>query len=411
MGLSDKQKGFSMCALLRDFLVNALPSKITPKFLVNSLYGKKVDFIFLVHPRHKEDIYKTVPLLKFITRFIPEKFILKILTKCPAYVIAKSEWKERDLRGLIVSTSIMPDELLIKRDNTLSELKRIVSFIKKIATGKVYVGLAAWWPIVTNSGLAFQRVLEGDDNIAITNGHTATLVSIYLMVKHICGIADTKLDSLKILIIGIGKMGSAVAEIFNGKVKELGIIDRNEMRLRGVENYLSKKKQHSSVSRYVATDSLFSERIFSILSDYDITICTTSNVNYIIKDSSALRKCIVIDDSRPEAFPRVIDENRNAIVLEGGIIKLKGIELDDDFGFGKKDNVFGCMAEALILAADEMRSLKPVIGEIDYNNFYKMLAYCRKHDIGEGDFKSGQKEVSLELVKKIINNKRTAKTK
>jgi predicted amino acid dehydrogenase len=329
-----------------------------------------------------------------------------MLTGCPAYMVSKVEWRGV-VQGLVISTSIMPEDLFLKREDTSSQLSRIVSFIKKITDGKVYVGLAAWWPIVTNSGLAFKRVVNEDDRIVVTNGHTATLLSIYLIIDKICEIAGLKFSELNILIIGVGKMGSAVAELLNGKVNDIGIIDRNAIRMKTLEKNLLKKTSHSTIKRYEATDSFLSEKLTFILSKYDIAVCTTSNVNYLIKDPSLLRDCIIIDDSRPEAFPRIIDLERNVLVLEGGLIKFKGLELDSDFGFGKKDNVFGCMAEAILLALDNMQTLKPTLGDIDYDNFNKMLIYCKKNNITEGDLKSGQKEVTFELLRRIIKNKYT----
>ena len=397
-------------SIFRDFLMNIFPLNAVTRRLAGLLYGKKIDFIFLVHPRHKKDIYDTVPLLKFIAKFIPEKIVLKILALCPAYVVSKAEWDEGRLRGLVISTSIMPKDLLTKRENTVAELGKIVRFIRKITRSKVYVGLAAWWPIVTNSGLAFRRVLSENDRIVITNGHTATLVSMYLMLNSICEIAGTELRFLKILIIGVGKMGAAVAEKLNGKVESLGIIDRNETRMKSLEYHLLKKNTGLKIKKYIATESLFADEIYSILQDYHIVVCTTSNINYIIKDSSALRNCLIIDDSRPEAFPRVIDSQRKVAVLEGGLLKFKGISLDADFGYGMRDNVFGCMGEALLLALDGANALKPVVGEINDDSFDKMLAYCKENNVREGDFKSGHNEVAPELLRNIIKNKERSAT-
>lgn len=391
--------------LCRDALTNILPKVLVAPWLINLFYGNKIDFIFLVHPRHKNDIYDTVPSLKFIKRFIPEKLLLKILALCPAYAISKVEWKGI-VRGLVVSTSIMPDDLFSKREGTFSELIRIIDFIRKITSNRVvYVGLAAWWPIVTNSGLAFKRVLKESDRIVITNGHTATLLSIYFTISRICEITGLKFNELRILIIGLGKMGSAVAEALNGKVNTIGMIDRNDMRMKTLQDSLFKKTPHSAIERHIATESFLFNETLSLLSEYDIVVCTTSNLNFIIKDTSLLKDCIIIDDSRPEAFPRVVDPGRNVVVLEGGLIKFEGIELDTDFGFGKKDNVFGCMAEAIILALDSLRTLKAVLGEIDYDNFNKMLVYSKEHNITEGDFKSGPKEVTFELLRHIMKNK------
>lgn len=404
MGSSQESRKLGLHSLIRDFLISILPEKLIPRFFIRVLYGGKTDFVFLVHPRHKDDIYNTIPLLGILRKILPEKILLKILRACPAYVVAAVKWPNIT-RGLVVSTSIMPEDLFNKREETILELKRIVDFLRKIAEDRIYVGLAAWWPIVTNSGLVFKKMLRENDKIIVTNGHTATLLSLYLAIDKIREISGMKLNELKVIVIGAGRMGAAAAEYLNGRVDTIGMVERNETRLKVLKEGMMIKSPHSTINTYLSGDSFLSAEMLSVLREYDIAVCTTSNVNYIVGDNALLRDCVILDDSRPEAFPRVINPGRNLVVLEGGLVKFKGIEVDADFGFGRKDNVFGCMAEAIILALDKMKTLNPITGEIDYDNFERMLVYCRQHGITEGDFKSGHSEVEPEVLRGVVKSK------
>jgi predicted amino acid dehydrogenase len=95
---------------------------------------------------------------------------------------------------------------------------------------------------------------------------------------------------------------------------------------------------------------------------------------------------VAIDDSRPEALPR--DPRHKRIILEGGLLKIKGVKLDYDYGFGQDENVFGCLGEAFVLALDQCKTLKPTVGDIDLENFHRVVDFCRKNCVSEGDLKS-----------------------
>lgn len=392
----------TLFTILRDFIINILPIERFPPWLIKRLYSFNPDIVFLTHPRDMSDIYNAAPFLKFLTKILSESLVYKIINLCPAYSVARINWRNK-IHGLVVTTSVLPSELFEKREKTLLIAEKMINYIRKISFSTVYIGLAAWWPIVTNNGLAFKRFLNEDDRLKITNGHTATLVSIYLTIRKIALLANLELRKLNIMILGVGRIGAAVAKLLNGKVNKIGLGDKNTIRLKTVKNKLIHKMPLSRIENHIISETMDDEGLNSILSKYDITVCTTSNVSYIIRKERVLKNCIVIDDSRPEAFPRVVDLDLHAAVIEGGLIKIKGIEIDYDFGFGKKDNVFGCLAETFILALDKSHKLRPILGEIDFDNFRLMLKFCEKNNITEGDIMSGYRKLSYFEIKKLLN--------
>jgi len=389
---------------LRDIVVSLLPVSQLPAPWIKILYGRDVTFVFLTHPRDEKDIFCTFPLLAVLHRVIPSKWILGFLSIFPCFVAAKVV-SPQGLNGFFISTPLLPSTLFQNRDKTLKNAKKIVQFIRKITTQRVYVGLAAWWPIVTNSGVAFERYLEKDDRVVVTNGHSATLASIVLSVEKICQIAALPIRDLKLLIIGVGKMGGAVAQHFFGRTSAMGLVDQNEKRLDRVAEDLRQKTASTKIEKIPVSDTGFSGAILPALVDYHIAVCTTSNVGYVIKDEALLKNCIILDDARPEAFPRIVDADRGVIVLEGGLIKVAGIQIDSDFGFGNSDNIFGCLAEAFLMNLDGLRTLKPTLGEVDAENFQKLLSVCKQNKITCGDFKAGWQLVNDDMIKKVIQSK------
>ena len=253
--------------------------------------------------------------------------------------------------------------------------------------------------------MIFNSILDTDDRIKVTNGHTTTLASIYLTIEKIADTSEKPMKNLKILVLGVGRMGEAVVKILNGKVSIIGLGDKNTVRLEIVKDMLKKEKFFSSIQTHFIPENIDAIALNSILSRYDIIISTTSNISYITNDKEALKGCVIIDDARPEAFPRIFDLDTHTIVLEGGLMKIEGIEVNYDFGFGKKDNVFGCLAETFMLALDNSRTLKPTLGEIDFNNFKSLLNFCERNNIYVGDFMSGHRKLAnLEMVKILHSN-------
>ena len=378
---------------MRDLIISRLPFDKLPLWLINFLYGFSPDFVFLVHPRGINDMYNTIPFLRKWRYLMPEKFILKFASFWPAGVVADVRWNGK-LKGHIVSTPMLPEMLFAKREYVANSIPKIVNFIRKISNSRVYVGLGGWWPIVTNRGLAFKRGLRENDSIVITNGHTATALSIFLTIKTISRIADIPLGNLKIAIIGVGKIGKAVLTLLSGNVDIIGLFDTNEVWLDIAAQKAKKHPDSSNIKIHKVADKQLDKDTVSKLCEYHIAVCTTSNIELIIKDSDMLKNILVIDDSRPEAFPRIVDTNKKVLVLEGGLVKLKGVKMGADFGFNKEDNVFGCMAEAIILALDKEQSVKSILGDIDFENLKNMENFFRENDISEGDLKSGRQNIN-----------------
>ncbi|OGX05166.1 MAG: hypothetical protein A3G87_01345 [Omnitrophica bacterium RIFCSPLOWO2_12_FULL_50_11] len=403
-GIRNRAGGITLGSAIRDLIVNLLPIKRLPKAWIQRLYGRDVSFIFLTHPRNTQDIYKTFPLLRRLRTIFPEKMIFHILSFCPCFVAARVA-TNRGLSGFFVSTSLFPESLFNNRDRTLRNASRILNFISKITTGPVYVGLAAWWPIVTNAGAAFQRFNRENDRIIITNGHTCTLASIFLSVEKIALISNVPVGSLEILIIGAGKMGGAVAAALNSRVYKIGLVDQNERRLCSLAEELRNGKKGSEIEQFVVNSGTFSDIVLPALTKYHIAVCTTSNIGYVIEDASKLTNCVILDDARPEAFPRIVSVARNAVVLEGGLMKIDGVQVDSDFGFGTDRNVFGCLAEALLLSIDQAKTLLPTVGDIGMDNFKQFLSVCEENGIVQGDFVSGHVHVEDAVIKSVMHAK------
>jgi hypothetical protein len=86
-------------------------------------------------------------------------------------------------------------------------------------------------------------------------------------------------------------------------------------------------------------------------------------------------------------------------------MKIKGIKQKYDFGFGIDDNVFGCLAESFLLAADKVETLQPTLGEVDFENFEKMIAAFSQLGVSVGDFKCRDEVIDEKRLVSIMKSK------
>jgi predicted amino acid dehydrogenase len=385
------QKNFlaSLLGYLRDSIILILPVKHIHPSLTRLLYGTDVHFAFLVHPRAYQDIFISSPFLKPLQFILRKKNAARFFFGAAPFVLNKVH-SLQGVHGLVVALMTMPELMFGQRREAEKRLVAALKLISKIGGPGTVVGLGGWWPMVTQRGLSIKEHAE-KLGLRVTNGHCGTLASIYLTIEKIARIGKIEKGSLCIAIIGVGKMGTNVARALNGRVKRLILIDIQEPNLKKIKRSLEEAGSGTVVDIVISNPESIGS-LKEILKDCQIGVCATSSLRNLLKLRDLPYGFIAIDDSRPEALPR--DPKNERIVLEGGLLKIIGAAIDYDFGFGQDDNVFGCLGEAFLLALDKERKLKPTLGDVDMENFFKVLDFCCAHGVTAGDLKSSDAFVS-----------------
>lgn len=390
----------SFWGYVRDFIIYFLPIPQLPSWLTRWLYGVDAKFVFFIHPRRSEDIFIAAPFFTLLRRFFDKQTTLKIIAKFPPIVIGRIK-TPKNVEGLVLSSFFVPEILIKARRSTLKEAFMGISFARKISTKGAIFGLGGWWPIVTRRGIGLKDFAE-KKGIVVTNGHCGTLVALSLILEKIAKVSSIDFEDMKVVILGVGKMGTNVARVVCNQIKELILIDINPAKLLKLEKELRAKDNGHTRLKICISDNNNGE-LKDILTDCHVSICTTTNLRRVIKTEDIPENTVIIDDSRPEAISR--DAGHNKIVLEGGLMKIRGLDIDYNFGFGIDNNVFGCLAESYALALNALKILKPTLGDVDLENYERMKKFCLDNDIECGDFKSRDLTISEELIKKIVTNK------
>jgi len=391
---------FSLLHFIRDAVIFILPVRRVPSFLVKALYGVKPKFVFFVHPRRTEDIYTGFPPAVLLRKILGKKIFLRFFYKFPPFVLSSVKTPS-GIDGLVISSPFLPENFFRNKRDILKEAFRGFYFGSKLVKKNAVFGLGGLWPMVTRRGIALNLYAK-KNGVKITNGHSGTLLSLFLTIKKMADVSNIKLNDLKILILGVGKMGENLARLLYGKVATITLVDINENRLNLVEKKLKETMTDTDIQKYTNKED-FGE-LEDIFRSNHIAVCTTSNIKRILKPQNIPENCIIIDDSRPEGIPRDLEGDR--VVVEGGLMKINGLVQQYDFGFGIDENVFGCLAESFLLAADPTGELKPTLGEVDFENLNRLNALCEKANVEVGDFKCRDAKIEESKVFSILKNKK-----
>ena len=215
MKAPDLQIHITFFSLLRDIIVSKLPFRL-PAFICRWLYGVHPDFVFLTHPRYEADIFDMFPISKTLSFFFSKESIIRLFARFPAVVVCTMYWGQHNLHGLVLSTPHLPQDFFGRRKKTLEVASQMMDFLHKITHKKTYIALSGWWPPATNKGRLFKQVLSENDRLVVTTGHTATLMSLCRTVARVAKCLDHELSDTSVAILGVGNMGSIVAQVLNG---------------------------------------------------------------------------------------------------------------------------------------------------------------------------------------------------
>ncbi len=385
------------CGYLRDLLIAFLPIPRIPRALRIALLGTDPKFVFLVHPRRKEDIHIAWPFA-WPFRVLLRKYFYLWLQHLPPTVLDIVKTPS-GVDGVIVSSTWLPDALIHNRKAALKEARKCIRFAAKLSRKGAYLGLGEWWPFLTKRGEAVQKYAK-DRGMQVTSGYCGTLCSLHLSASEMARVSGIKPSDLRVLILGIGKMGASVAHVLANEVGQIVVFDKNRVKQERVIKELQLRTGKTAIAGLESAD-----QIPSALAKSDFCICTTSNLTRILAPDELPENAIVLDDSRPEAVPRIYDRDRGILVLEGGLLKIRGVQMSYDFGFGNHEEVFGCLGEAYMLACDDGKTLAPTVGDVDISNFRSMLASRGRLGVAAGEFRCGSTFVDPSDVAKIIRKK------
>ena len=272
----------------------------------------------------------------------------------------------------------------------LAIIKDAVNLAKNRGAG--IIGFGGYTSIVTNNCTDLV-----ESSIGLTSGNSLTAAAAIEAIAQAASERGIDVSNATLGIVGAaGNIGKVLAEVMADEVGSIKLImrRRGKKRLVRLVNEIYGHKLHKDISAslcgidrvLMATESYknnedahatFDEFRLSLeaelgdkapisivsemeaLQDCDLIICATNSPEPIVFPKHIGQQSVIICDiaTPQDVSSDVISEKPNAVVIEGGVIKLPrqqtmdigGMELD-------KGNVYACMAETIILGMTGMNS-------------------------------------------------------
>jgi len=323
-------------------LVPILPAWacMTSQTSCQTSYAGALDFVFVVHPRHRADLTKIFPE----AHFYPDSLLCQLSLFYDTYV---SSWVECNiggvmLRGEILSIPYSPMDLIDQLPRARLALKATVAYAKTRST-KI-LGLGALLPAISGYGA---MLLEDAGEVGITTGHGFTALTV---LKYIQAIEVARLDSRPIAIVGAaGSTGRAVIRclLHDNPNRSLLLIDLPQQL-----GLITKIKGLNPELHLVTSDR-------KVLKQAGIVVTLTNAVGAILSADEFGYNAVILDDAQPENVSVDVLNLRPDLTVVKCLAKVPGLNCPLDLGlFGgvsdpesTRELTFTCLAETILLAA------------------------------------------------------------
>ena len=264
----------------------------------------------------------------------------------------------------------------------LTRLQQGLELAKEL--GCEVMGLGGLTSVLAKNGYALDSLGMG-----LTTGNTYTLVTSCQALERVASEMAFPLEGATVAVVGAsGNIGEAYAHWLAGKARKVILIGRpaRETQLQEVARELRQK----SVSEIAVSIDM------SVLADCDFVVSVTNAPGYVIvpEDLSPKVKAILDVATPADVDPRVLTECPHVRVLQGGWVKIPGLEGYLGSAFPTPPgHTLACMAETMLLGLRSHRTPFSY-GPLEKDKIKKIADWAR-----ESGFELGQL-IGAEDVKK-----------
>lgn len=313
----------------------------------------KIKFAFIVHSRYRDDIVRKYQFLKYLPNFLIDfvTFNLRPIKVSKITGLIDKNLNE-EIFGIIIGIPMTARQLL---ENRSVALRRIIQAVNKASNlGAKYIALGAMTSSLSRSGLDIIDNIPKD--ISITTGRTYTAKNICDYVVYYTGKFNLDISKTVIAIVGAaGGIGSSVAINLSRKGYRNFILVDLERKLSNLYGHIEKMNNYSNSLNVESTHKLEN------ISKAKFIIAATSSPEIVIKSSDVNSGSIIINDAQPSDIdPWIIENRKDVIVVEGGVLHTNSIDCHFNFGLHHKNDIFSCLAEAILLTYQNINGHKSI---------------------------------------------------
>ncbi len=297
--------------------------------------------------------------------------------------------------GSFIIATFIPD--MIEKDvwAIYSKVVRACKIAEKSGVG--IVSLGGFTSIVAEK-IGHEIFHEVD--VAVTTGNTFTAAMVIDGIYKAVGLLGMDISNLKVAIVGgTGDIGSACARVLVEKVKQVTITGRTKINLSRLRAELAKKRKAAVIA--TMNNEL-------AVRDADIVIAAASATSSIVEIDWFKPSSIICDVGYPKNVSYAPTTRQDILIFSGGLAKLPTpITFPVDTGLPANSTIYGCFAEAIILALEKRyENFSFGRGNITPKKIDEIRKLGAKHGFEASDFYWGHKLVDysfLEIIKEKIN--------
>ena len=336
--------------------------------------SKDYTFAFLVHSRSYRDIYRKYPVFKHL----PKNIVIFIMNHLWPIKLSKvtglnSTYSKKEIQGYVIGITMTADYMMSHRDIALKKIRQALYLAKGM--GVKIIGLGG----LTSSLSAGGKSLL-DIGINITTGHAYTAFNVTRNITKFTEIFGVGREKIKVAVVGaagsVGHMSSLI--IARENYGSIVILDLE----RKIDNLMVLEKDIKETNKNIKIQ--ISHNLKDI-KDCDFVISATNTPEALIKVEHVSAGMIIVDDAQPSDIHHDVLQLEDVLVVEAGVVDTPGVKSNFDYGLKDKTNNFCCMAELLILAANEWKDHYVVgratmehidnIASLGYNLGFKLASF------------------------------------
>lgn len=293
-------------------------------------------------------------------------------------------------KGCFIVATFIPD--MVEKDMwaIFSKVVRACRIAEKYGVGVVSLG--GFTSIV---GERIGQEIAHEVDVAVTTGNTFTAAMALDGVYKAAALLNMDLSKANAAIIGgTGDIGSGCTRVLADKVKQLTITGRTKTNLRLMSSELSKKRKAKIIA---TTDNK------AAVTDADIVITAASSTQSILDINWFKPGSIICDVGYPKNVSYAATNRQDILIFSGGLAKSPTpISFPVDTGLPSADTLYGCFAEAMILALEKrFESFSFGRGRIMPDKIDEIRQLGRKHGFEVSDFYWGHKLVDTPMLEKV----------
>lgn len=323
-----------------------------------------------------------------------QEFIGQLFNLTPSFklydILNFKSKTDRVVNGCFIVATFIPE--MIEKDiwTIFSKVVRACKIAEKSGVG--IVALGGFTSIVSER---IGQEISNEVDVPVTTGNTFTAAMAIDGVLKAAGLLNIDIASVKVAIIGgTGDIGSACARALVDKVKKLTVTGRTKANLQRLSKELTKKHKAKIIA---TTDNE------SAVRDADIVVAAASATSSILNINWFKPGSIICDLGYPKNVSYASTDRQDIFIFSGGLAKSPTpISFPIDIGLPAPDTIYGCFAEAIVLALEKRyESFSFGRGNITPEKIGEIRDLGKRHGFEVSDFYWGDRLIDESMIGRI----------